>query len=319
MKFVKPMKKIFFLHSGAVLLLLGLAGCTQTLTNLTPESAQRNPSNMYRFSVQCNVDERKVVPGSFDLNLVIDGEKHPMQKDNLAANIYYQDHRLGIDRFSAKYYFDLTYKQNNRGKLHTYTRKTNLAEFNIQERGGFCLENERGPVGADIKVLGRGFTEGDRVVLGEYSAATTYLSDNVLVFRLPPVEAGKSYPVYVLGGGEKIFVGNILVDNSFFSLEPNELALKSGEKASLLIKTSSDLDSELYVNVTTNVPNSVIMPEVKIPAGERSVSVEIEGGEIGEGHLFISAQGFAETKLPIKVTDNGDDVVDDAEEKVEQK
>ena len=303
MKCVKPMIKAIFSQASKGLLLLSLAGCSQTLTNVTPQIAQRNPSNMYRFTTRCNVDPGKVIPGSFQIDLIIDGERHPLQMETLTPAFYFYDHTMSMDRTNAKYYFELNYQQNNRGKLKNFVVKTPLSEFQIQERCCFCLDNERGPVGAEMKVLGRGFSEGDRVILGEYNAPTSYISENVLSFQIPPVIAGKTYPVYTLCNGDKNFVGNLLVDNSRFSVEPKSLELSKGEKTDLLIEASCTLNTDLYVNVTTDIPDSVIMPEVRIHAGESSTHVTIEGGESGKGSLFIAAQGFDELEVPIQITD----------------
>lgn len=298
------MIKALFSHVSRSFLLLSLVGCSKTLTNVTPQVAQRNPSNRYRFTTQCNVDPAKVIPGSFQLDLIIDGERHPLQSETLTPAFYFYDHTMNAERTNAKYYFELNYQQNNRGKLKNRTDKTPLSEFKIQERCCFCLDNERGPVGAEMKVLGRGFTEGDRIILGEYNTPTSFVSENVLSFQIPPVIAGKIYPVYTLCNGDKNFVGNLLVDNSRFSIDPERLEMSKGEKTDLLIETSCTLNTDLYVNITTDIPDSIIMPEVRIPYGETSTHVTIEGGEAGEGSLFISAQGFDEIELPVKITDD---------------
>ena len=295
------MLKTFFLRGTSSAVLLGLAGCAQTLTNITPEIAQRNPSDLYRFTTQCNVLKSKVNPGSFDLNLVIDGEKHPLKSEPLTPTFFYYDHILDEKRTEAKYYFELNYQLNNRGKLRNYSAKTPLATFKIEERCCFCLDNERAPVGSTIKILGRGFTSGDRVVVGEYNAIATLESENVLTFTIPPVIANKAYPVYVICNTQKTFAGNLLVDNSRFIIEPGLVEVTKGEKISFTVETIAPVAADLYVNVTTNIPDSVIMPEVIIKAGETSATVEIEGGEPGKGKLFVSAQGFDEVKVPINV------------------
>ena len=289
------------------LLLLSLAGCSQTLTNVTPQVAQRNPSNMYRFTTRCNVDPARTIPDSFRLDLIIDGERHAMKAEALTPAFYFYDHTMNADRTNAKYYFELNFQQNNRGRLRNYVVKTPLSEFQIQERCCFCLDNERGPVGAEMKILGRGFSEGDRVVLGEYNAPTSYVSENVLSFQIPPVVAGKTYPVYTVCNNERNFVGNLLVDNCRFSVDPKSLEISKDEKTDLLIEASCVPSADLYVNVTTDIPDSVIMPEVRIPAGENSTHVTIEGGEPGKGSLFISAQGFDEIEVPVQVTGSIDE------------
>ena len=307
MKINKPMLKTFFLRSTSSAVLLGLAGCAQTLTNITPEVAQRNPSNLYRFTTQCNVLETKVVPGSFDLNLVIDGEKHALKSEALTPAFFYYDHILDAERTEAKYYFELKYQLNNRGKVRNYSAKTALATFKIEERCCFCLDNERAPVGSSIKILGRGFTAGDRVIVGEYNAVTSFESENVLKFIIPPVIAGKAYPVYAICNDQKTFVSNLLIDNSRFFIEPDSVELEKGEKVSFTVETNAPVATDLYVNVTTDIPNSVIMPEVVIKAGEMSATVEIEGGDAGKGSLFVSAQGFDEVKIPIEVEEGSED------------
>lgn len=307
MKINTPMLKTFFLRSTSGAVLLGLAGCAQTLTNVTPEIAQRNPSNLYRFTTQCNILETKVIPGSFDLNLVIDGEKHPLTAEALTPAFYYYDHVLDTERTEAKYYFELNYQLNNRGKLRKYSAKTPLSTFKIEERCCFCLDNERAPVGSSIKILGRGFTSGDRVVVGEYNAVTTFESENVLKFTIPPVIAGKAYPVYAICNNQKTFVSNLLVDNSRLFIEPDSVEVTKGEKISFTVETNASVTADLYVNVTTDIPNSVIMPEVVIKAGESSTTVEIEGGEPGKGNLFVNAQGFDEVNVPIEIQDDSAD------------
>lgn len=304
MKVSTPILKSIFLNSGKGIFLLGLAGCAQTLTNVTPKLAQRNPSNLYRFTTQCNLSESKVIPGTFKPILVIDGKEFPLVRDELTPSFYYYDHVLDANRTDAKYYFQLTYQQNNRGKVRSYIKKTELESFKISERCCFSLDNERAPVGSEVRVLGRGFNEGDRIVLGECEAQTSFLSDNVIAFQIPNVIPGKTYPVYSICNNEKNFVGNLLVDCNHFTVTPDRIELMKGEKIDFTVACNKPVNEDLYVNVTTDIPNSVIMPEVKIPSGSDQVTVTIEGGDAGEGHLYVSAQGFEEVTTSIRVQED---------------
>lgn len=307
MKLNTPMLKSIFLFSGKALLLLGLAGCAQTLTNVTPDDAQRNPSNLYRFTTQCNLRMNKIVPETLKLSLVIDGDKFPLKAYELTPSFYYYDYFLDATRTDAKYFFEACYTTNNRGKRVERCDKTPLANFKIKEHFCSCLGGERAPINTEVKVLGQGFTAGDLIQVGEYNAITHFISENVLAFQVPNVETGKFYPVYFIANGEKNFVGNLLVDEGLLSVDTDGIELNVGDKEEITIYSSIQAGSGgLYVNVTTDIPNSVIMPEVVIPAGESSVTVEIEGGEAGEGHLFISAKGFNELELPIYVQDDKD-------------
>ena len=97
------------------------------------------------------------------------------------------------------------------------------------------------------------------------------------------------------------------------SVDTDSIEISTGDKEEITIHSSLNAGpGGLYVNVTTDIPNSVIMPEVVIPEGENSISVEIEGGDAGEGHLYISAKGFNEVELPIIV--QGDEGEVDSEE-----
>jgi hypothetical protein len=58
----------------------------------------------------------------------------------------------------------------------------------------------------------------------------------------------------------------------------------------------------LVLDITTDVPASVIMPEVLIPAGARSVNVVVEGGKPGSGTIYVRAPGFGEASVAITVS-----------------
>jgi len=313
MKINSPMLKSIFSFTCKTLLILSFAGCSKTLTNVTPDDAQRNPSNLYRFTTQCNIRMNKIIPETLKLSLVIDGEKFPLKPYELTPSFYYYDYFLDSTRTDAKYFFEACYTTNNRGNRVERCDKTPLAKFKIKEHFCSCLGGERAPISAEVKVLGQGFTTGDLIQVGEYNAVTHFISENVLSFQVPNVEAGKFYPVYFISNGEKNFIGNLLIDQGLLSVDADSIELSTGDKEELTIHSSLNAGpGGLYVNVTTDIPNSVIMPEVVIPEGENSVSVEIEGGDAGEGHLYISAKGFNEVELPIVVQGNENDV--DSEE-----
>ena len=98
----------------------------------------------------------------------------------------------------------------------------------------------------------------------------------------------------------------LIVLNLYF-IEPDSVEVMKGEKVSFTVETNAPVATDLYVNVTTDIPNSVIMPEVIIKAGETSATVEIEGGDAGKGSLFVNAQGYDEVNVPIEVQDESDD------------
>jgi hypothetical protein len=56
------------------------------------------------------------------------------------------------------------------------------------------------------------------------------------------------------------------------------------------------------LDVTTDVPDSVIMPEVIVPEGANSVTVDVKGGKPGAGNLFLKGYGSSgEITIPLVV------------------
>ena len=51
----------------------------------------------------------------------------------------------------------------------------------------------------------------------------------------------------------------------------------------------------------TDIPESIIMPEVFIPEGARSVNVPVEGGIPGVGKLFVEVPGLKTVVIPVVV------------------
>jgi len=86
------------------------------------------------------------------------------------------------------------------------------------------------------------------------------------------------------------------------SVSPNSLDIQSGDTATLLFKIDYEAPAGgLAIDVKTNIPNSVIMPEAVIAEGDKTVNIPIRGGEVGEGKLVISANGFEGTEVSVKV------------------
>lgn len=309
MRLFSSISKIYFSSFLLAIGCLWIGGCKSCLTNVTPETAQRNPSNLYRFTVLFRGKQKNIVPGTFQPFLVIDGQQFPLQPEADFPGLYYYDHKLDETRTDAKYYFQVRYRQKKQGTIRDYTPKTSLAFFKISSYRNMFLEVERAPMGNTVRVLGSHFVEGDRILINDYEAATTFVSENVLSFQVPMVAPSKSYAVFVTHENEKHFVGNLFVDNNRFSVEPTEIALKVGEKTEITLHATAPTSHDLNINTTTSIPNSIIVPEVRMSAGEESVTIPIEGAEPGKGVLYLSAPGFNEISMPVEVT--GEAVVED--------
>ena len=141
------------------------------------------------------------------------------------------------------------------------------------------------------------------IKVGELDASTRYLSENELRFVVPALPSGLDYPVKLSGGAHgALDIGNFRVDESRLGVSPSSLEIQSGDTATLLFKIDHEAPAGgLIIDVKTNIPNSVIMPEAIIAEGDMTVNIPIKGGETGEGKLVVSAPGFEGTEISVKV------------------
>ena len=278
-----------------------LTGCHITLTNLTPKEIPQNPSGIYTLSVSTEITNAKIDPSTVEAFAIVDGEKFEMVPSDTAENMFQFDYALPKDRDNARYYYQINYNfEDSSGKPKTKIGE--LTEFFLTNRYVVTLETSRAPVGTVVPVLGRGFTASDSIIVGPVAADTRYVSENVIEFTVPGLMAGESYDVVWESGYGNIPLGKFRIDAANITVIPETLNLKVGSSRALTF----DIDSPappggLAVQVTTDIPQSVIMPEVIIPTGQRTVSVQVEGGAIGSGSLFVSIAGQKEIVVPVTV------------------
>jgi hypothetical protein len=324
----------FFLGCG-VIAGLTLTGCKTTLpafksanvTNLTPGSLPANPSQIYTISARIKPTVSNFVAGSVLPSIVIDGQKYRMTKSPLGEDIFEFDYQLAPGRNELAYYFEYTYTVNNNGVLSSREDYTDIQRATIVGRYVLSLEVVRGPIGAKISILGRGFTPSDVVYFDATPVRTVFESANALSFFVPAVEPNRNYKVSVGGSLGQSAAGTFRVDgvgggsasgavgqasfggatNAGFAgaallVNPTELSLKQGQKVSLTFTAPTTAPTGgLLIDITTDIPESVIMPEVIVPAGTSTVTVQIEAGRPGKGSLFAKGAGTSELVIPVTV------------------
>ncbi|MBC8040167.1 MAG: IPT/TIG domain-containing protein, partial [Opitutaceae bacterium] len=163
-------------------------------------------------------------------------------------------------------------------------------------------ETNRGPVGARISVLGRGFTAQDTVTFDGNSARTVYDSPNSISFFVPALDTGRNYKVEIAGANGTNAVGTFRIDPSSLSVSPSELVLTRGQTESLTFTLPAPAPTGgLLLDITTDAPDSVIMPEVVVEAGSTTATVTVTGGKPGSGSLFLKGFGTGEITVPVSV------------------
>lgn len=280
------------------------AGCQNvTLTNLTAPSMPKNPSQIYTFSLRVTPRSNTVEMNSIAPKIVIDGQNFPMQKSPIGENMYDFEYQLPEGRNQVAYYFLVNYSLQINNSVSQHEVYTDIARANIESRYVLSLEVNRGPVGARISVLGRGFTAQDTILFNGQPARTQMESPNALSFYVPALDAGRTYSVTLSSPAGNSPVGSFRIDTTNLQVSPSSLMLQTGQRSPLTFTLpNSAPPGGTLLDVATDVPESVIMPEVVIPEGQLSVTVNVEGGKPGTGSLFLKGFGAGETAIPVTVT-----------------
>jgi len=226
-----------------------------------------------------------------------------MTPSPLGKDIYEYDFHMPPGRSEAIYYILVNYTVVNGGDVtprEDYTEKRWLKVIN---RMVYTLDVLRAPIGARVAIVGRGFTPQDVVYLDSTPARTVFEGANAVSFMVPALPPGKNYAVTLNNGTASQPVGTFRVDSIAITVAPSALTLRSGERATLFFTLGSQAPAGgQLIDVSTDVPKSVIMPEVIVPAGATSVSVTVQGNQPGSGSLFVSGTGSGELSVPVTVS-----------------
>ena len=301
---ISPARKIL-LGLAASLTLAFLSGCeTVTLSNLTPGSMPENPSQIYTFTLRVTPHTNTVVKGSITPHIVIDGQNQPMKQSALGEGLYEYEHRVPAGRDEMAYYYLVNYTVEGNAVATPGEAYTEISRVKILRRYVLKLEDNRGPVGARISVVGRGFTDQDKIFFNGTAARTNLDSQNSLSFFVPALEGNKNYQVVLNGAsGSSSPVGTFRIDASTLTVSPASLTLRTGERQTLTFTLSNAAPpGGTLLEVATDIPESVIMPEIIVPAGQMSATVTVEGGKPGAGSLFLKGFGAGEVTVPVSVT-----------------
>jgi len=301
MKFIS--KLLVFSALSASLWLI--SGCRQpSFINLTSKNISQNPSGIYTLQTELEVQDRGVKMETLEVYAVVGGERLVMVQDELNPELWSCDYKLPAGFDEATYYYEAKYSSVlDNGNIAQRKVNSVLQVFRLENRYVGNLASYRGPVGAEIAVQGRGLTKYDVIQVGENDTTTRYLSENELRFVVPALPSGLDYTVKLVGGAHgALEIGNFRIDESRLGVSPNSLEIQSGDSATLLFKIDYEAPvGGLPIDVKTNIPNSVIMPEAIISEGDMTVNIPIKGGEPGEGKLVINAPGFEGAEVQIKV------------------
>ena len=289
---------------GTTMALAFLAGCTTVkLTNLTPTSLPENPSQIYTFTLRIKTNSSTVDPASIAPHIVIDGQNFAMKPSPLGQGIYEFEYQLPAGGDAMAYYYLVDYAVQGNGMTTPGQAYTGVNRAEVMHRYVLSLESNRGPVGARVAVLGRGFTPQDIVSFDGAPTRTVFESSSSLSFFVPSLAPGRNYQVSLASSAGTSPIGTFRVDPTAVGVSPSEIRLAPGQQESVTFTlTNVAPEGGILLDVATDVPESVIMPEVVVPQGQSSVTVTVQGGKPGSGSLVLKGYGTGgQVTVPVSV------------------
>ena len=299
------MKKLTLLISSLFALVF-LTGCDDIeLNDLTPSAVPENPSGIYTITLEVDRVNSSVVRDSIEPSIVIDGQVYPMERSRLGGDLWEFEYRMPQGRRDASYYFQAEYGvQPRRGSIRERETASSMNSLRIVSRYALSLETHRAPVGTKVGVVGRGFRSSDEIVVGGLAAETIHHGPNSISFYVPMLEPGQTYPVQLVDGDRSMRAGALRVDEAQIRVTPSSLSLSEGQTRNIVFTIEQEAPPGGFrIPVTTDIPDSIVMPEVIVPAGERTVSIQVTGDRRDNGSLFVEAPGYEEIEIPVRIND----------------
>ncbi|MDR0428666.1 MAG: IPT/TIG domain-containing protein [Puniceicoccales bacterium] len=278
-----------------------MAGCTHvSIRNVTPQVMATNISRVYPLTMNFAARDGKVNTESIRAHVIIDGHSRKMR--SVGHNRYVYEYRMTSDNPKVIYSFSVDYSRRCGGKLCFFNEKSPDFELILTGHYAMGLDSQRGIPGAPITIIGRGFQKSDTVYVGDSVAETQFLSPTAIQFRIPQLPSGKHYNVELANPNGTLPAGKIFVDKGNISTNPKAIEIKCGESTILQITISAPAPSGgLEIDVTTNIPDAIVVPDVHIRQGKVTTSLKIEGAEVAHGMLFLSGKEYAETAIPLVI------------------
>lgn len=287
--------------------LLILSGCGTVFQNYTPAQISQNPSGIYTFSFSSDMIKGNRIEGSERAEITINGRTYPMKRSATDKLGFTFDYKMPPGVTEARYYYTLYWDYKSEQGVKQAIRYSTQEEkkvYTSQLRNRYAIQlvSDRGPAGSRIPIVGSGFSSQDVVVVGGVEATTTVHTANSLDFIVPAVPSGQAYHVVVRTGTGDLNVGSFRVDEATFSVSPSTLYMNSGDAELLIVEIDNPAPfGGLLIQAQTDIPNSIIMPEIVVPEGSRSVNVNVKAGAPGNGILVLGVPGYAEIEIPVTV------------------
>lgn len=298
------MKPSFFIANILIATALFLTGCSSTFENLTPAKGPQNPSGIYTMKMKPHIHE-DILESSINPQIVINGQTHSMQLEP-TAGAYVYDYEMPEEQNHVSYYYQLDYKKKLNGGYVAQQKTSDLYSFKVKNRYVHGLDAERGPVGAKIAIVGRGFSPEDIIKVGDVTAESTFISPSTLLFTIPLIQPKKAYPVRIENENSALHAGSLYIDASSFKTSIQSIELVSGDSLDIQISIPSALAVDLPISITTDIPEHILMDPLTISAGNTDIKTTLDVEGRASGTIYLNATGFNEIRIPVIVIEKTD-------------
>jgi hypothetical protein len=276
-------------------------GCAHVhIKNVTPEVLPVNASGVYSIAMDFSVMSSGVNERSMIARVCVDGRMMPMCR--VSRGHYAYEYRMPADRTSVPYFFEVNYSRQTEAGLQHICEKSPTYRLSLSDHYALGMDTQRGTPGTVVTVIGRGFREGDTVYVDNQPVETKLVSPTAIRFCIPPLAADRPYTVELANAQETLPVGKIFIDRGIIRTSPRALEIPRGKAVELVISLSSQAPGDgVEIDVTTDIPDAIFVPDVVVRGGKNSTTAMLEGAESARGTLFLRADGFMETAVPVVI------------------
>ncbi|MDR2340724.1 MAG: IPT/TIG domain-containing protein [Puniceicoccales bacterium] len=276
-------------------------GCAHVhIKNATPEILPVNASGVYPLTLDFAVASSGVNERSIVARVCVDGRMMSMKR--ISRGHFSYDYHMPADRASVPYFFEVNYTRQTDAGLQHICEKSPTYQLLLSDHYALGMDTQRGTPGTVVTVIGRGLREGDTVYVNNQAVETKLISPTAIQFRIPPIAADRYYIVELADSHETLHVGKIFIDRGIIKTSPRALEIPKGQSVELVINLSSTaLGNGVEIEVTTDIPDAIFVPDLIVRSGRSSITAIIEGAAPARGTLFLRAEGFMETAVPVVV------------------
>ena len=297
-------KRIFLSSLLALVSCLSFTACSVKILDRTPAFDTASPSGNYTLRAQAYVQDQSVDLSSLNALVVIDGEQHPMTRDDTQGDAFSFDYQVPLNELRKRFYYVLNYQR------HAYEAApseeqiiSDLYHIEFPNTITLSLQSKRATSGSRVAITGQGFTPEDIVFVDAMAARTECVSATELQFEVPQAAPGHGYSVEVRGTQRAQHAGYLRIDPpSPLRVLPDRLELHAGQRQALVFALNQAAPAGgLQLSFATDIPNCLSLPEVRIPEGAHTLSSHIDGRQSGSGKLLVRADALPEIIIPVTV------------------